>query len=72
MGGPPPSPTRLSWRPFWNAVRISAFTLNPLAALPVKYDSSQGQSHVWPASVFNGQCFHDLRLHGAGHALAGV
>ena len=46
--------------------------LNPLAASRVKHDTSQGADDVGSTSVFHGERFHDLRLHGAGHALAGV
>jgi len=44
----------------------------PRAAHESNMTAAKGQTDVWPASFFHGRSFHDLRLHGAGHALAGV
>ena len=67
----PPRPGS-AWRPVLERGAHFGFHAEPSRCPARQTLESQGASDVRPASVFNGQRFHDLRLHGAGHALAGV
>ena len=50
----------------------AAFRLSRPLAASRHITAAKGAGDVGPSFVFHGRSFHDLRLHGASHVLAGI